>query len=269
MPVLAWLNEQLLAPVEALGWVPRWHGLRVVAGDASALMPAMRACHRTRGLAEPDQRLFALDLPAAELTLHAAVHSASVCERSLLVQALDCLEANDLLVLDRGYPAAWLAALLDQRGQRFVMRCDNEGGFSVVREFMRSSVAPRMVQLPAPGARDAADWVCRAQPTTVRLVRNIAPSGQIRVLITNVSVETIAAAAFADLYHQRWRIKEAFKRWQHRMHLECVSGLSQHALIINDALAMLARVSQRHVQRPSRPRPSRDVKPHPSVAYKR
>jgi hypothetical protein len=40
-------------------------------------MPAIRRCKRTRRLAEADQRLFALYLPGAEITLHAAVHSAS------------------------------------------------------------------------------------------------------------------------------------------------------------------------------------------------
>ena len=38
---------------------------------------------------------------------------------------------------------------------------------------------------------------------------------------------------FADLYHQRWRIEEAFKRLKHRLKLEAVSGLSQQALLID------------------------------------
>jgi hypothetical protein len=240
MPALSWLNDQLLARVQTLAPVARWCGLRVVAGDASALMPALRACHRARGLAEPDQRLFALYLPAAELTLHAAVHSARVSERAMLAQALECLAADDLLVLDRGYPAAWLARLLQDRGQRFVMRCDSTSGFAVVREFMRSGQAERVVQLPAPSARDCADWACSPQPTQVRLVRHIAPGGQMRVLMTNVEHDIAAAADFAALYHQRWRIEEAFKRLKHRMKLESVSGLSQQALLIDVAAKVLA-----------------------------
>lgn len=47
-------------------------------------------------------------------------------------------------------------------------------------------------------------------------------------------------ARFADLYHQRWRIEEAFKRLKHRLHLEAVSGLSQQALIIDVAAKVLA-----------------------------
>lgn len=37
------------------------------------------------------------------------------------------------------------------------------------------------------------------------------------------------AAAFAELYHGRWRIEEAFKRIKHRLQLEHTSGLSWHA----------------------------------------
>jgi hypothetical protein len=37
------------------------------------------------------------------------------------------------------------------------------------------------------------------------------------------------AAAFADLYHGRWRIEEAYKRIKHRLQLEHTSGLSWHA----------------------------------------
>jgi len=240
MPALTWLNEQLVANVEALGWVPRWHGLRVVAGDASVLMPAMRACHRTRDLVAADQRLFALFLPGAELTLHASVHSAAVSERAMLVEALECLGPDDLLVLDRGYPAAWLVNVLKERDVRFVIRCDSDTTFSAVREFMRSSDAERIVRLNPPTAADAEDWRCSQDAPTVRLVRHVAPNGQMRVLLTNVGTEQVPAAAFADLYHQRWRIEEAFKRLKLRMRLESVSGLSQHALLIDVAAKILA-----------------------------
>ena len=40
--------------------MPRWQGFRLVAADASPLMPAIRQCHRARSLAGTDQRLFAL-----------------------------------------------------------------------------------------------------------------------------------------------------------------------------------------------------------------
>ncbi len=241
VPALSWLNDQLVARAEAAGLVPRWQGFRLVAGDASVLMPAIRQCHRARNLANADQRLFALYLPGAELTLHAAVHSRLESERSMLANALDKLSPGDVLLIDRGYPASWLINLLNERGILFVMRCDSvSGGWRSLREFMRGDKAEAAVTLSAPDAQDAEDWECSTKAPTVRLVRNVATGAKLRVLLTNLSAEQVPAAAFGDLYHQRWRIEEAFKRLKHRLHLEAVSGLSQHALLVDVAAKVLA-----------------------------
>jgi hypothetical protein len=240
MPALEWLNEYLVERADACGLVPRWFGLRVVAGDGSVLMPAIRASLKVRWPASADQRLFALYLPGAELTLHASVYSAEGSERQMLVESLDRLKPGDLLVLDRGYPAAWLVALLNARGIHWCMRCDNDSGWLAEREFRRSNQDEAWVTLSAPSADDAQTWGCPRQAQRVRLVRQVSPGGAIRVLATNLDSQAFPCHAFGDLYHQRWRIEEAFKRLKHRMHLECVSGLSQQALIIDVAAKILA-----------------------------
>ena len=240
MPALVGLNDLVVRRADEAGLIERWCGLRVVAADASLLMPALRPCLLSRSAAVADQRLFALFLPGPELTLHASVHSGSVAERSMLVEALDLLGPDDVLVLDRGYPAAWLVALLNARGIRFVMRCDNEGGWSAAKKFMRSAAAEANVSLNAPSADEVRDWACPAGPPALRLVRQVAPNGKVRLLATNLDADAFPAALFGDLYHQRWRIEEAFKRLKHRLHLEAVSGLSQQALIIDVAAKVLA-----------------------------
>jgi hypothetical protein len=40
------------------GLLPRWQGFRLVAADASVLMPAIRHCPRTQPLACVEQRRF-------------------------------------------------------------------------------------------------------------------------------------------------------------------------------------------------------------------
>ena len=60
------------------------------------------------------------------------------------------------------------------------------------------------------------------------------------MLVTNLDSHDYPCHAFCDLYHQRWRIEEAFKRLKHRMKLESVSGLSQHALLIDVPAKVLA-----------------------------
>lgn len=239
-PALVSLNDLVVSRADEAGLIDRWCGLRVVAGDASVLMPAVRPCLLKRSAADSDQRLFALYLPAAELTLHASVHSATVGERSMLVEALDLLGRDDVLVLDRGYPAAWLVALLSARGIRFVMRCDNDSGWAAGKSFLRSGLHEAWATVNPPSADDVRDWGCPAQAPRLRLIRQVAPNGAVRVLATNLDAASHPPAVFSDLYHQRWRIEEAFKRIKHRLHLESVSGLSQQALIIDVAAKILA-----------------------------
>lgn len=240
MPALMALNDLIIARADVGGLIQRWRGLRVVAGDASVLMPAIRACQLKRSAAAADQRLFALYLPGAELTLHAQVHSAQESERAMLMAALDKLGPQDVLVLDRGYPCAWLVSLLTDRGIRFVIRCDIRTGWGAVKTFLRTGLAETDATLNKPSAQDVLDWACPAQAPSVRLVRQVSSNGQVRVLATNLPAKDFACDCFGDLYHQRWRIEEAFKRLKHRLKLEAVSGLSQQALIVDVAAKIIA-----------------------------
>jgi len=235
------LNSWLIRRLESAALIPRWHGLRLVAADASNLRFGLRACHRERA-AKTEQNAFGLYLPGSEMMLAASLYDTSVSERQMLFEHLSHLDQNDLLLLDRGYPARWLIAALNQKGIRFCMRVERKGrgGFTCVREFLRSARAEAIVTLNPPDARDAADYECPATPQVVRLVRHIAPNGAIRVLMTNLlDVTTFPAVLFGDLYHQRWRIEEAFKRLKHRLCLEHVTGLSQLAVIQDFAARVL------------------------------
>jgi hypothetical protein len=240
LPALQWLNARLLDMATQAQLIPLWRGLRVVAADGSTLQPAMRRCHRSRSTAHPNQILFAMYLPGAELTLHASVHSSAIGERAMLMEALEHLGPNDVLVLDRGYPASWLIQCLIERNIRFVIRCDNSSGWVAARAFMNSSDIDAQVTLSAPSPEDARDWACARVAPTVRLVKSITPEGKMRVMVTNLPPDQVPTDAFTELYHQRWRIEEALKRLKHVQYLESVSGLSQQALIIDVAAKVLA-----------------------------
>jgi len=92
------LNVTLLELARPLIDAHRWHGWRVVAADGSRL----RVSTRRGAELDADHYAFALYLPGAELTLHAALHPADGSERQMLFEALDATEPDDLLVLDRG-----------------------------------------------------------------------------------------------------------------------------------------------------------------------
>jgi hypothetical protein len=228
------LNDWLVARADHYGFVTRWRGLRLIAADASTVRFGLRKS-AIKHAASAEQILFALFLPGAELMLAASLHSINECgERQMLFQHLDRIASTDLLLLDRGYPARWLVAVLNARRILFCMRVEKSGnsGFACVRDFLRSGLSEQIVMLRAPDRRDAEDYECERTPQRVRLVRQVAPSGKLRVIMTNLfDTVLFPASSFGALYHQRWRIEEAFKRLKHRLNIEHVSGLSQQAVV--------------------------------------
>ncbi|MGX6564756.1 hypothetical protein [Cupriavidus necator] len=106
------------------------------------------------------------------------------------------------------YIRTWTPAstLLNQRQLPFCMHVDGSG-FTAVQHFVRSGRDEVIVTLPAPARNDARDYACLASLQTVRLIRQVSPAGKVRVLITNLlDTQRYPAAAFRELYHQRWRI---------------------------------------------------------------
>jgi hypothetical protein len=245
------LNERLLALVASHLTTPRWHGLRVVAADASKMRLFLEDA---TGRCVREAIAFALYLPGQELTLAAELYSPCVGERQMLFEHLEKLDSMDLLVLDRGYPSCWLIAHLSQKGIPFCMRVD-DSGFKAVKAFLHSGQTEAVVSVAEPNRGDCADYLCARTTTPVRLVRVVTPNGRVHAVLTSLlDGAAYPAAGFADLYHRRWRIEEAFKRLKHRLALENTSGLSWLAAqqdfgakILADnlhALAVLAATQQ-------------------------
>lgn len=241
VPALWALNERLLAAVEAQGQLHLFMGRRLVCADGTRLAPAQRACLRTRSLAAPAQRALGLYLPGNDLMLHVAVGTEAEGERQMLFDQLDRLRRGDVLILDRGFPASWLVQALVQRGIDFVIRCDSTQGWGAARSFLRSGQSDAWDRLPPCDAQQVSTWELDGPACMrVRLVRHVSSSGRTRVLATSLAQDVASVAELADLYHGRWRIEEAFKRLKHRLGLESVSGLSQHALLVDVATKVLA-----------------------------
>lgn len=241
VPALWALNARLVRGMQDQGLLSLWKGRRLVCADSTVLAPAQRACHRTRSLAAPVQRALGLYLPGNEVMLHVAVGPESEGERQMLFDQLDVLRPGDVLVLDRGYPATWLVQLLHHKGIAFVIRCDSTHSWRAARDLLRSGGEECWAYLATTAADKVLTWELDGPAQMrLRLVRHVSSSGRVRVLITSLDETQATAAELGDLYHGRWRIEEAFKRLKHRLGLESVSGLSQHALLVDVAMKVLA-----------------------------
>lgn len=217
------LNQQLLGLVKTHLPIPRWYGLRVVAADASKVKLFLQDI---TGRQVREAIAFGLYLPDLEMSLAFELYPPRYSERQMLFDYLDQLSTDDLLVLDRGYPACWWVAVLTQRRIPFCMRVDNTG-YQCVKAFLRSGYSQQIVTIRAANRRDCADFKCTRVASQVRLVRIITPNGNQYVVMTSLlDPEAFPVTAFLELYHSRWRIEEAFKRLKHHLNFEHLSGLT-------------------------------------------
>ena len=126
-------------------------------------------------------------LPGTELTLLAELHGMQVGERQMLFEALSHLKPDDVLVLDRGYPANWLVAYLNEHKIKFCMRCDkNKTGWKAMRSLLSSAQEQVVTTLKKPNAQDVTDYGLSGKAPELRLVRHVTPDGKIWVLATNL-----------------------------------------------------------------------------------
>jgi hypothetical protein len=251
------LNQRVLAQAPAVD--RRWYGWRVLAADSTTLyLPAthpdtISATHFNHyydaggGIYSLARAAALLDV-ASGLFLRADLASDGLGERAMLASQLSAMQTNDLLVLDRGYPAHWLFALLLQQQRAFCIRLKLDYS-PQVSDFVRSGLDSHVITCQP--TRHHAGFAERELPLTpfrLRLVRVVLPSGQIEVLATSLLDEgQYPASAFGQLYRQRWRIEEAFRHIKCRLKLEYFGGETPlairqefHATILLHNLATLA-----------------------------
>jgi hypothetical protein len=230
------LNEILLAQWEKSVVVPRWHGFRLLAGDATTLrLPAWPevldefGTHGDRwGGQTPLAQVFGLFDVTSGLLVHADMFHAQTREREMLANSLGAVRADDLLLLDRGFPSYWLFAWLIERQRHFCMRVDSAGMPAINRFFCaKDAEAVVRIEVPPVAARKAADqgFEIKNRAFSLRLIRVQLPSGQTEILATSLlDTAEFPAAEFAALYHRRWRIEECFKVLKCRLAVEHFSG---------------------------------------------
>ncbi len=230
------LNERLLAWLAQHQPDPRWRGLRLIAADGTTLrLPPWPDNQQEFGVQVDSAgrpyvlaRAVGLFATASRVMRRARLAPYSSDERSLLLELLPSLHADELLLLDRGFPARWLLAYLQQQGIPFLARLDRTG-WPAVTAFLRSGQDQCLLDLPLSAAtrRQAQARGLRLTGASLRLrlIRVLLSTGQWEVLATSLLDEAAyPAIAFGELYRNRWGIEEAFKVLKERLHVEQFSG---------------------------------------------
>lgn len=230
------LNDRLLLALDTFMPEPRWRGLRLVATDSTTLrLPPWPENQAEFGVQADTSgqpyvlaRALGLFATSSRRTLKAVLGRFDNAERALLIQLVPHLAQDDLLVMDRGFPALWLFSFLQQRGIPFLARLDGNAWPDVetlLRSGQRETVLTRTVTDAMRRQAQTAGVELFDPTVSFRLIKVLLPNGAIQVLATSLTdSHAFPAPDFAELYHQRWGIEEAFKLLKHRLMVEQFSG---------------------------------------------
>jgi hypothetical protein len=220
--------------------VQTWHGFRLVAVDGSTselprtaqVIEHFGVWHPAQGNPCPVARVSQMFDPINKVTLDAIIAPKAQGERVLAAQHFIHLKVNDLVLVDRGYPAFWLFALILKQDAQFCARMPLSG-WHVVEQFVASGL-PEQIVILHPGAQARKECQARqlsTKPLTVRLIRIELNTGEIEVLATSLlDVSLYPISIFKELYHQRWPVEEGYKVMKSRIEIENFTGTSKLAV---------------------------------------
>ena len=247
----------------------RWHGLRLLAIDGSMSdLPDNEAISEHFGVWHPQSggtcakaRLSQMFDPLNKITVDALIAPKSEGERVLAAKHLAHVQPDDLLLMDRGYPAFWLFAAILSRKTHFCARL-TVSEWKVAQRLAASGKQEQYVLLH-PGyeaKKKCQELHLPTAPIRVRLIRVELSSGEVEVLATTLLDRTrFPASLFQALYHYRWPVEEDYEVMKSRLEVENWSGKSVRAVyqefhaavFTKNMTAILAHPAQQEVAQQS------------------
>lgn len=217
-----------------------WRGFRLLAIDGTmATLPNTETVGGHFGYWRPQAggrcpkaRISQLFDVLNKISVEAWIAPKACGERALANEHLAHLSANDLLLLDRGYPAFWLFSAIKATGAHFCSRM-GLGDWNVVKRFLESGLDEQIVDIdPCDAARKACAEVGLSEaPITIRLLRIELANGEIEVLASSLlDQQCYPYELFKELYIQRWPVEEDYKAMKSRLEVENWSGKSVEAV---------------------------------------
>jgi len=218
----------------------KWQGYRLLAIDGSLADVPDTAANRQQfgywgsrhGSGHAKGRVSQLFDVFNQVTIEATLAPITRGERQLAHDHLRLVNADDLLLLDRGYPAFWLFTAILQRGADFCARIE-ASRWKVAQQFMASGESEAILTVsPAADAQKA----CRQlglpiEPLKLRFIRIELDNGTVECLVTSLlDGIRFPYSLFKELYQQRWPVEEDYKRLKSRLEVENWSGLSPESV---------------------------------------
>jgi hypothetical protein len=223
------------------GRAVRWKGYRLLALDGTTIdLPGWRALKNHFGTASnhngpgktPKARMVMLQLPLARLPWRYQLTPLKEGERTVAGRLLGQLQANDLVLMDRGFFSYGLFWQVQHAGAFFAVRLMKG---VLPRHLKHLGRKDRLVSW-GPTRRDKGDGLPRSM--TLRLIDYQIPGFRPSAILTNQTdpgaisrMEWVRLATQSDpgrrldpgLYHRRWEIETTF--WELKVEQKMEGGL--------------------------------------------
>jgi len=213
----------------------QWYGFNLLAVDGSTVkvpntpeviehFGALKQKGKNYSIARISQMFDVLN----QITIDASISPASKGERELAHKHFMLMRPNDLVLLDRGYPAYWMFNLILAQKGNFCARARTKES-NIVKKFFNSGKKEKIVFLKAPydSIKKCEEMGLDITPLKLRLIRIELESGESEVLITSlIDKEKYPYEIFSNLYHQRWPVEEDYKVIKNRIEIGNWSGKS-------------------------------------------
>ena len=230
-------NKIIKAFYQDYSW-KKWHGYRLVGVDGSAIKIygddyckayfglIDNGSESPYGLARVSQCYDVLN----HISLAAAISPNSVGEREMALENFQQIQHyNDLLLLDRGYPGFYFFRQIITSDRQFCARLALGTWTSITEPFLQSGLKEQVVEYTPDyeTQKECEKAGLSTKSMMLRLVKIQLPSGEVEILITSLT-DTVEYPhdLFADLYHLRWGVEEAYKTLKCRIEIENYSGKS-------------------------------------------
>lgn len=235
------LNDQMLQHYYSKFPFETWCGFNLLAIDGTTLrvpdekpiLDCFGAWNSTKGKNPcPKARASQMFDVLNKVTIDAIISPKSEGERELAAFHFLKLQPDDLILLDRGYPAQWLFKLALSMSSQFCARISYKK-WKVVKKFYASGKKEQIVKIEMTplSKRKCFELGLDTKPMTVRLVRIELESGESEILITSLTdMDKYPHRAFAELYHLRWPVEEDYKTLKYRLQVENFSGKTVHSV---------------------------------------
>jgi len=215
-----------------------YHGHKLLAVDGSFLnLPdhaSIREEFGTRGMGRgrirgKKQSMCLLSMlydPVNYLTLDVQTDHMDASELQLFLRHLNKVEKDDILLLDRGYPARYIFSILQSKGSHFIVRM--KPNWVPVKEFLKSRKQDITIMMEVPDGdfeRYRQQFPSMKKKVKCRLIKVVSEDGTQQVLCTSLlDTAKYKLAELGELYRIRWAIEEGYKMYKARVQVEAFSG---------------------------------------------